>query len=342
MADITNVLFLRHLRGEPTAHVLFFRDGKLRRSGRGLSFWFAPLGASLAEVPLDDRELPFLFHGTTADFQEVTVQGVLMYRVVAPEILAQRVDFTLDTRTGAHTKQPLDKLAMVLTQRAQELATADLARSPLRALLQEGAPRLRDAIHGGLEDDEGFTSMGLEIVSTRVASVKPTSEMERALQMPTREAIQQQADEATFARRALAVEKERAIAENELQSKIQLAQQEERFIDQQGQNERRRATELSEAQRIAGEAAVARKREMALAEGESIRVIEEAKVNAERDRMAIYRDLPPSAMMGLAARELAVHLPKIQHLSLSPDTFGPMLNRLLSAGSTKLEAETNA
>ena len=58
--------------------------------------------------------------------------------------------------------------------------------------------------------------------------------------------------------------------------------------------------------------------------------------------MAIYRDLPPSAMMGLAARELAVHLPKIQHLSLSPDTFGPMLNRLLSAGSTKLEAETKA
>lgn len=342
MADITNVLFFRHFRGEPTAHVLFFRDGTLRRSGRGLSFWFAPLGASLAEVPLDDRELPFLFHGSTADFQEVTVQGVLMYRVVAPEILAQRVDFTLDTRTGAHTKQPLDKLAMALTQRAQELATTDLARSPLRTLLKDGAPRLRDAIHAGLSDDEGFTLMGLEIVSTRVASVKATSEMERALQMPTREAIQQQADEATFARRALAVEKERAIAENELQSKIQLSQQEESLIDQQGKNERRRATELAEAQRIAGAAAIARKRELALTEGESIRVIEQAKVNAERDRMAIYRDLLAAAMMGLAARELAVHLPKIQHLSLSPDVFGPVLNRLLSSTSTKLEAESKA
>ena len=50
----------------------------------------------------------------------------------------------------------------------------------------------------------------------RVAAVAPTSEMEKALQQPTREAIQQDADEATFRRRALAVEKERAIAENEL------------------------------------------------------------------------------------------------------------------------------
>jgi hypothetical protein len=262
----------------------------------------------------------------------------LLYRVVAPEILAQRVDFTLDTRTGAHAKQPLDKLATALTQRAQELAMTDLARSSLRALLADGAPRLRDAIHEGLAADEGFSLMGLEIVATRVASVKPTAEMERALQMPTRETIQQQADEATFARRALAVEKERAIAENELQSKIELARQEERYIDQQGANERRRATEQAEAERIAAAAAVARKRELALAESESIRVIQEATVAAERDRMAIYRDLPPATMMGLAARELAVHLPSIQHLSLSPDALGPLVQRWMSASAGQLEA----
>jgi hypothetical protein len=173
----------------------------------------------------------------------------------------------------------------------------------------------------------------------RVASVKPTADMERALQMPTREAIQQQADEATFARRALAVEKERAIAENELHSKIELARKEERLIEQQGQNERKKAQELAEAQRIAGEAAILQKRALAAAESDSIGLIEGAKVTAERDRMAIYRDLPPAAMMGLAARELAVHLPNIQHLSLSPDTLGPMITRVLQASATQLEKE---
>ena len=58
--------------------------------------------------------------------------------------------------------------------------------------------------------------------------------------MPTREAIQQAADEATFQRRAQAVEKERAIQENELQNKIELARREEQLIAQKGQHLRTR------------------------------------------------------------------------------------------------------
>jgi len=68
--DISRLLFARHLRAEPTAHVLFFKDGALTKSGPGLAFWFLPLGASVSAVPLDDRELPILIKGRTADFQE--------------------------------------------------------------------------------------------------------------------------------------------------------------------------------------------------------------------------------------------------------------------------------
>ena len=48
----------------------------------------------------------------------------------------------------------------------------------------------------------------------RVTGVSPTSELEKALQAPAREKIQQDSDEAVFTRRALAVEKERAIKED--------------------------------------------------------------------------------------------------------------------------------
>ena len=64
--------------------------------------------------------------------------------------------------------------------------------------------------------------LGLHLVAVRVADVSPAAEMEKALRQPTREKIQQQADEATFERRALAVEKERAIAENELNNRPRL------------------------------------------------------------------------------------------------------------------------
>lgn len=338
MASVSSFLFLRHLRGEPTSFLLFFKDGVLEKSGRGLCFWFLPLGASIAEVPLDDRELPFLFHGRSSDFQDVTVQGVATYRVTEPRTLAERVDFTIDTQKGTFTKQPLDRLAMLMTQLAQQLAMSEIGRSTLRSTLDEGIDRLREVIHQGLVEDRGLVGLGIEIVSTRIASVKPTAEMERALQMPTREAIQQEADQATFARRALAVEKERAIQENELGNQIELARREEQLIAQRGQNESRRATEAAAARRIEGDSKALATRTDAEAEAEGIRMLEGARVVAERDRIAIYRDLPSGALLGLAARELAGNLPAIEHLSLGPELFGPLLTRLVHAGTERLEA----
>ncbi len=122
MAEILSLGPVRHLRSDPTSHLIYFRDARRKRSGRGLSFWFLPLKASIAEVPLDDRELPIVFHGRSGDFQDVTAQGVLTFRVTAPEIVADRIDFTVDLRTGAHLRQPLEKLALLMSQLAQQYA----------------------------------------------------------------------------------------------------------------------------------------------------------------------------------------------------------------------------
>ena len=339
MAEIRSYLFVRHLRAEPTSWVAFFKNGRRKRSERGLAFWFAPLGASIVEVPLDDRELPFLLAGRSADFQDVHVNGVVTFRVAEPELLASRVDFSINTRTGRYTSEPLDKLAVVVKELAQELAGSFVARAPLRALLDQGADVIRDEIQRGLVAAPSLSSLGLEIVATRVASVKPTAEMEKALQMPTRERIQQEADEATFARRALAVDKERAIAENELANQIELARREEQLIGQRGQNEKKRITDESANKRIEAEAAARNIRLNAEAQAESIKVLEEARVRAERERMDIYRSLPPAALMGLAARELAGKLQSIEHLTVSPDMLGSLVERVLGAQARKLEGQ---
>ena len=339
MADILNLKIIRHLRGDPTAHVLHYRRGRLKRSGRGLAFWLRPLGASVAEIPLDDRELPVMFHLRSADHQDVSVQGVVIFRVADPEVLAQRIDFTVDLKSGLFRDQPLDRLAGVITRLAQELATSTVARSPLVTVLEEGIEQLRDAIHGGLVADLGLQSMGLELVSTRITAVRPTSEMETALQMPTREHIQQQSDEATFARRALAVEKERAIQENELHNKVELARREEELIDRRGHNDRRRAELEAAAKRVEVESSAEAERLQAAARADATRLVEEAEVNAERERMAIYRDMPATALAGLAARELAGTLHTIQNLSLGPDMLTPLLTRIAQAGAEKLEAD---
>jgi len=339
MAEIRTFIFARHLSAEPTAHVMLFRNGRKRRSGRGLAFWFLPLGSTIVEVPLDDRELPFVFAGRSSDFQDVAVNAVVTYRARDPERLASRIGFSIDTATGVYITTPLDKLAQVVTELAQQLASTFLNREPLRAILDQGIGPIRDAVHEGLVADPGLASLGIEIVATRVASVKPTAEIEKALQMPARERIQQEADEATFARRALAVEKERAIQENELQNQIELARREETLITQRGQNERRRAAEAAEAKRIEAEGTAETVKLDAAAEAERIRLVEASTVNAERERMEVYRRLPPGTLLGLAAREAAAKLGSIEHVNLSPDLFGPLLQRVLSAGATRLEQQ---
>jgi regulator of protease activity HflC (stomatin/prohibitin superfamily) len=339
MAAIGSLLFWRHVRADPTAHVLHFSSGKLARSGRGLSFWFFPLWSTLAEIPCDDRDQAFLFHARSQDFQEVTAQGAIAYRVANPEALASRVDFSIDPATGLHKQSPLEHLAGLLTQLAQQLAWEYLAKTPLRELLSQGVEQVRDRIREGLLNDPALGALGLEVVSVRVSSVAPTAELEKALQAPTREAIQQESDEATFQRRALAVEKERAIQENELQNQIELAKREEQLIAQRGQNELRRAREEAESKKVESLAHAERTRLGAETEAAGIELVERARVGSERERIEIYRDLPTSVLMGLAARELAGKLQRIDHLNLSPESFGPLLTNLIQAQTRRLEEE---
>ena len=163
--------------------------------------------------------------------------------------------------------------------------------------------------------------------------------MEKALQAPARESIQQQADQASFERRALAVEKERAIAENELQNKIELTRREQTLIEQHGLNERRRVTDEVETRKLEAGAAAARLKVQRKAEAEGIDLLQGARNRAERERMEIYRQLPADVLIGLAARELAGKLERIDHLNLAPDTLSPLLTSLMTAGRRKLESE---
>ncbi len=48
MAEIKKVPFLRHLRAEPTSHVLGYRGGRLRREGPGQAFWFRAINTAIA------------------------------------------------------------------------------------------------------------------------------------------------------------------------------------------------------------------------------------------------------------------------------------------------------
>ena len=220
MADITKRFGWRHLRSAPTAHIRHHKRGRLTHDGPGLSFWYRSLSAALSEVPVNDRELAMAFHARTSDFQDVTVQATVTYRISDPAEAAARLDFSVDPDTGVWRGAPLEQIATLLTETAQQHTLDVLARTPLAGALVDGVASVRSRVAEGLAAEPRLPATGIDVVAVRVVAIRPEAEVERALRTPAREQIQQEADRATYERRAVAVERERTIAENELASQI--------------------------------------------------------------------------------------------------------------------------
>jgi len=338
VADITRYPMVRHLRGTPTMHVRHVRRGRLVNAGTGQSFFFRPLSAVLSEVPVDDRELAVLFHARTADFQDLTVQASVTFRVVDPDVACARIDFSIDPDAGTWRGTPLEQVAGLLTETAQQQVLGLVAASSLAGVLADGVSRVRDRILTGLTADPRLAETGIAVIGARVVAVRPEPDVEKALRTPTREQIQQEADRATYERRAIAVQRERAIAENELQNQIELARREAELIDQKGTNARREAEEEAAANSIQMTAKADGEVMLARARATGTQAVGEAKAAAEAAHVRAYEQLTPATVLALAVQELAGQLPQIGTLVLSPDLLQPVLARLGATTSDDAQA----
>ena len=324
MADIRRFPFVRHVRSNPSAYLLHYRRGKVIRSAAGITFWAWPLSDSVVEIPTDDRDLTLVIHGRSSDYQDVTVQGILTYRTADPIRLASRVDFSLDLESGTYVSEPITRVEVLLSQLTQEEVLQYLARTPIRELLSDGIARLRQAVDAALAAAPQVPEFGLTVSGVRITGVRPNPDLEKAIEAPTRERIKQESDEAAFARRALAVEKERAIAENEMQSRIELARREQQLIEQEGANAKRKATDLAESAQIT-----------ATAEAGRIDAVEGARQGVEANRIEALRDAPGPVLATIAATGFAEHINSIANLQITPDLLSTIANAFCSKSSGK-------
>src|SRR6185295_461470 len=145
-------------------------------------------------------------------------------------------NFTVSLESGHWVEKPLERLASFWAQRVRQPVRAHLVRLPLAEAVRSGAETVRGAVMVSLAADTETASMGLALVGVQIDQISPSPELAKALETPTREAIQQKADEASFQRRALAVEKERAIKENELATQVELARRQDDLIQRQNAN----------------------------------------------------------------------------------------------------------
>lgn len=112
---------IRFIKVEPTDFVLQFKRGKVVREGAGLSFFYFAPTTSLVRIPIGSVDVPFIFEEVTADFQEVTVQGQLTYRVAEAKKLSQLMNFTLVPNGREYASDDPKKLPQRLINHAQVL-----------------------------------------------------------------------------------------------------------------------------------------------------------------------------------------------------------------------------
>lgn len=208
---------IRFIKVDPTDFVLQFKGGQVVREGAGLSFFYFGPSTSLVRIPIGSVDVPFIFQEVTADFQEVTVQGQLTYRVAEAKKLSQLMNFTLTPNGKGYASDDPKKLAQRLINHTQVLARASLKSLQLRAALGQ-SDALVASLREGLQSAEAIASLGIEILGLSILAIKPTPETSRALEAEAREQVLREADEAIYARRNAAVEQERSIKENELNS----------------------------------------------------------------------------------------------------------------------------
>ena len=138
----------RYIKAQPTEYVIQFKSGLPVREGAGLSaFYFAP-NTTLVVVPTASVNEPFIFEEVTADYQHVTVQGQITYRIAEPKRTASMLNFALDAKGGYASEDPL-KLDQRLIDQVQVAMRAELQAVPMKTALNAGdtlVHRIRDLL----------------------------------------------------------------------------------------------------------------------------------------------------------------------------------------------------
>ncbi len=289
------MLPLRFYKAEPTEYVLVYQAGKVVQEGAGISFFYWQPINSIALVPVSTRDANFVFNETTGNFQSITVQGQLTYRISDPKKAAELLNFTVRQaalRQGmTHVSDDPEKLPQRIINAVQVHTRNELLRLPLEEALKQ-AEGLAKTVLGKIRESKILAEMGVECLSVIFTSVRPIPEMAKALEAEYREALQKRADEAIYARRAAAVEKERKIKENELDTEVALEQQKKELVELQGTNIRKQA---------------------------------EDEAHATQVKFAAYKNVDPKVILALGFMSMGTNAEKIGNLTITPDLLSMLM-----------------
>jgi len=333
------MLGIKHIKFDSMTYVLHFKNGKIKREGRGLSFFYFVPNSSIAAIPMGSNDLPFIFNESTNDYQTVNIQGQISYQISNPKTLADILDFTVNDN-GQYKKNDIEKLNQRIINEAQTATSSFIHEIKLKDAIRS-AKSIEEKILEGLRSSQAIAMLGIDILGANILGVQATPEMARALETETREKLQQEADQAIYERRNFAVEQERKIKESELNTEIAVEEKQKQIAEKKMEAEVQKADndrKLREM-KLAADIALENQRKQLIEqktandkkEAETQGYIIETTLKPYKDidwktLTALQNNQDPKFNISLAFRELSENAAKIGNLNISPELLDTLLN----------------
>lgn len=231
---------IKYKKTKPTEYVIKVKKGKIAQQGLGLSVLYNTATTSMMIVPAVAFDTSFMFDELmTNDFQRVSVQGDISYTISNFEQASKMVDFTYINEkqyleTLAEARQKMAKRIINLTQ---VYVTKFLSGKSVKEAIISG-DELARAIREDIVKDETILDFGLSVISISILKIQPQLETRKALEAATREEILKQQDDAIYKRRNAAIEQERIVKENELNTEIKVAEKQKQKKEKEMETKR--------------------------------------------------------------------------------------------------------
>lgn len=324
----------RFVKALPTTYVLQYSRGRIVREGLGLSFVYFTPRASLVAVPVGSRSEGFMFGLTTSDYQTVTVQGQVTFRIGEPRKAAAMLNLSLRADGKGYETDDVEQIPQ-RTLRTVEV----LAQDAMKALTLKQALLASDVlaarVASALATHPEIASLGLEILGVAIVGIKPTPDTARALEAEAREKILGAADDAIFVRRNAAVANERAIKESELDTDIAVEQKKRAIRETQLEADaslRRRQQEIDAAELAAQIEQEEQRKQFVVRNAENTRTLAEADAHRVAAVMDALKTADPRVVQALAATGM-------QPGQLIAQAFGGIAERAERIGQLNVSPE---
>lgn len=338
------MLGIRFIKSQPTVHLMQFRAGRVVREGAGLSFFYYAPATTLVSVPVASQDRPFILELVTADFQSVTVQGQVTYRIGDPHRTAGMMDFSLGKDGRSYVSEDPKRLGDRVAMQVEVIVQQAVQALELKEALRASASIARTA-QTELARQPEIEALGLEILGVSVMAVKPTPDIARALEAEARESNLKAADDAVYLRRMSAVQNERAIRQNELDTDIAVEQKKRQIREAQMEAKAtlmRKENELRDEQMAADINLEEKRKAFVAGQAHNSRTLAEAEAHRVGAVMQALEKADPRIVNALAAAgmqpgqliaqafgAIAERAERIGQLNVSPE----LLQGLLGAGT---------